>query len=164
MQTVGLFQTFENYLFLRRLTCTAQESVGGAEPGQGRLLAWRWRQRCSLAPGDSRHGRTGEGEGCVIRGGCLSRWRGLATLSTLESWIRLYALIRRLERLWRAHSDARRRQQTHGCVRTREGNVVEPTVHVVVVPPLVLLLVEGLFLLFCFFLHPLLQACHTCAV
>lgn len=36
MQTVGLFQTFENYLFLRRLMCAAQERVGGAEPGQGR--------------------------------------------------------------------------------------------------------------------------------
>lgn len=45
------------------------------------------------------------------------------------------------------HEDASK----HGCVRTREGNVVEPTVHVVVVAPLVLLLVEGLFLgFFCY--------------
>lgn len=34
MQTEGLFQTFENYLFLQRLMCMAQEGVGGAEPGQ----------------------------------------------------------------------------------------------------------------------------------
>lgn len=48
--------------------------------------------------------------------GCLSRWRGLATLSTLESWIRLYA---RFERLWCARSDARRRQQTQSHQDTR---------------------------------------------
>lgn len=29
MQTVGLFQTFENYLFLQRLMCVVQEGVGG---------------------------------------------------------------------------------------------------------------------------------------
>lgn len=55
------------------------------------------------------------------------------------------------------HEDASK----HGCVRTQEGNVVEPMVHVVVDPPLVLLLVEGLL---GFFLYPLLEACHTCPV
>lgn len=36
MQTVGLFQTFENYLFSERLMYAAREEDGGAEPGQRR--------------------------------------------------------------------------------------------------------------------------------
>lgn len=55
-------------------------------------------------PRDSQHRHMEEGEGCVFWGGCLSRWRGLVILSTLESWIRL-SLTRWFEQLLHTHSD-----------------------------------------------------------
>lgn len=48
MQTVGLFQTFENYLFLRRLMCPTQGGMGerrragddNRRGDEGRCAAW----------------------------------------------------------------------------------------------------------------------------
>lgn len=127
MQTLCLFQTFENYLFLRRLMCTMQEGFGGRHGGSvagpGPITGVETEADAHPGPGDSRHSHMEEAEGCVFfllgGRGCLSRWRGLVILSILESWIRLPSPARRFERLSRAHSDAQRRQRVQ--TQRRQG-------------------------------------------
>lgn len=93
MQTEGLFQTFENYLFSRRLMRVAQEGVGGSGAGPETITGMETEAEVQPGPRDP-HAGTWKGGG----GGCLSRWWGLVILSTLESWIRLSPLTRRFER------------------------------------------------------------------
>lgn len=72
------------------MTITGVETKAEAQPG----------------PRDSQCRHMEEEEGCGFGDVCLSRWRGLVILSTLESWIRLSSLTRQFEQLVHTHSDA----------------------------------------------------------
>lgn len=110
MQTVGPFQTFENYLFLPRLMCTVQEGVGGGEAGPGTITGVETMAEAQHGPRDSQHTYMQEGGGIAFSGGCLSRWRGLVMLSTLESWIRPSSCTRQFEQHLHTYSVSERRQ------------------------------------------------------
>ena len=73
--------------------------------GPGTITGVETKAEAQPGPRDSQHRHMEEGEGCVFWGGCLSRWRGLVILSTLESWIRLSSLTRQFEQLFHTHSD-----------------------------------------------------------
>lgn len=75
----------------------------GARPGT--ITGVETKAEAQSGPRDSQPRQMEEGEGCVFLGGCLSRWRGLVILSTLESWIRLSSLTRQFEQLLHTHSD-----------------------------------------------------------
>lgn len=103
MQTVGIFQTFENYLFFAAINVRDSEGGWGSGARSETITGVQTEAAAQRGPGDSQHGHAVEVEGCGgfiflyffrVRGECLSRWRGLVILSTLERWIRLYPLNR----------------------------------------------------------------------
>lgn len=94
----------------------------GSKAGPGTITGVETKAEAQSGPRDSQRRHMDEGEGCAFWGGCLSRWRGLVILSTLESWIRLSSLTSQFKQLLHTHSDAERRQliQTGASGRERE--------------------------------------------
>lgn len=85
MQTVGLFQTFRNYLFLRRLMCVAREGVGGSRAGPGPITGVETEAEAQPGPRDSRRRHMGKGEGCVFWGWLFEQVEGISnTVNTGE--------------------------------------------------------------------------------
>lgn len=94
MQTARLFQTFRKLFVFAAINV---EGVGGSEAGPETITGAETKAAAQPGLGDSQYGHMCEGEGLWFWGRCLSRWRGLVILSTLESWIRLSSLTRHFE-------------------------------------------------------------------
>lgn len=78
MQTLGLLQTFENYLFSRRLTPRRTGRGRGSDAGQGTITGAEAKAEVWTGPRDAQRRRTHGGEGCVIRGRVFEQVEGIS--------------------------------------------------------------------------------------
>lgn len=74
-------------------TCCLGKGWGNG-PQPGTITGEELKGEERAAPRDAPPGQMGGRD--VVLGECLSRWRGLVTLSILESWIRLFPLTHQL--------------------------------------------------------------------